>query len=109
MTAWFILLLAGLFEITWACAMKYSNGFTAWFPTVITVAGGILSMFFLALAVKRIPLAAAYAIWTGIGTLGTTVLGAFLFRERLSLPHIACILLIAAGIAGLKLLTKTAV
>ncbi len=106
MTAWLLLLLAGLFEVTWACAMKYSRGFTAWIPTVVTVAGGILSMFFLALAMKRIPLGTAYAVWTGLGTVGTIFCGVLFFRERFTFPHLVCVLLIVAGIIGLKLLAK---
>ena len=106
MTAWFLLLLAGLFEVTWACAMKYSRGLTVLIPTAVTVVGGILSMFFLALAMKRIPLGTAYTVWTGLGMVGTTFCGAFLFRERLTIFHLACVLLIVTGIIGLKLLAK---
>ena len=107
MTAWLIHFLAGLFEVVWACAMKYSRGFTEWIPAAVTVIGGILSMFLLALAMKRIPLGTAYAVWTGLGMIGTTLGGVLLFRERFGFPHLVCVLLIAVWIVGLKLLTKS--
>lgn len=100
---WIMLLLAGIFEVTWACAMKYSDGFTVLLPSVITAAGYIASAVFLALALKHLPLGTAYAMWTGFGILGTSILGIFLFQEKLSFPQIICIILIVAGIAGLKL------
>ena len=105
---WIMLLLAGIFEIGWAIAMKYSNGFTVLFPSVITVIGYILSAVFLALALKQLPLGTAYAMWTGFGIIGTSVLGIFLFQEKLTVPQIICVLLIVIGIVGLKLLGKNA-
>ena len=103
---WLFLLIAGILEVTWACAMKYSNGFTVFLPSAITVVGYILSAVFLALALKQLPLGTAYAMWTGFGIVGTSVLGIFLFREDLSLPQMFCVLLIVIGIVGLKLLSK---
>ena len=103
---WILLILAGIFEIGWALAMKYSNGFSVLIPTVITIAGYILSAVFLSMALKHLPLGTAYAMWTGMGIVGTSVLGIFLFQEKLSLPQVICIILIVAGIIGLKLLAK---
>ena len=101
---WFMLAVAGVFEVVWACAMKYSEGFSKIVPSVVTVIGFFLSVFFLSLAVKKLPLGTAYAIWTGFGTVGTCVLGVYLFQEHFSIPKAVCILLILSGIAGLKLL-----
>ena len=101
-----MLLLAGIFEVTWAIAMKYSDGFTVLIPSIITVVGYILSAIFLAIALKQLPLGTAYAMWTGFGIVGTSVLGIFLFQEKLSLPQIICVLMIIIGIIGLKLLAK---
>jgi quaternary ammonium compound-resistance protein SugE len=84
--------------------MKYSNGFTVIMPTVLTIIGYIASAVFLSLAIRKLPLGTAYAVWTGIGIIGTSVLGVFLFKERLTLPQVICILLIVAGIMGLRLL-----
>lgn len=99
---WIMLILAGIFEVTWACAMKYSDGFSQIIPSVVTVVGYIASAVFLSLALKNLPLDTAYAMWTGFGIVGTSVLGIFLFQERLSLPQIVCVLLIVVGIVGLK-------
>ena len=98
-----MLLLAGIFEITWACAMKYSNGFTQFIPSAVTVIGYIASAVFLAVAMKQLPLGSAYAMWTGFGIVGTTVLGAVLFKEDINPAQIICIVMIIAGITGLKL------
>ncbi|MBR1390412.1 MAG: multidrug efflux SMR transporter [Lachnospiraceae bacterium] len=103
---WMMLILAGVFEVTWAIAMKYSDGFTVVVPTIITVIGYIASAVFLSLALKHLPLGTAYAMWTGFGIIGTSVLGVLLFHEKLSVPQIICILLIVLGIVGLKLLSK---
>lgn len=103
---WIMLLLAGIFEVSWAIAMKYSNGFTVLLPSVITVAGYILSAIFLSMALKHLPLGTAYAMWTGFGIIGTSVLGVFLFNEKLSVPQVVCVVLIMVGIVGLKLLGK---
>lgn len=101
---WIYLLLASGFEITWATAMKMSDGFSRLVPAIITVAGYIASAVFLSAAMKKIPLGTAYAMWTGIGIIGTSVLGVLLFHEALNVPQVICIVLIAVGIAGLKLL-----
>ena len=103
---WIILLLAGLFEISWAIAMKYSNGFTVLLPTMITAVGYIASAVFLSMALKQLPLGTAYAMWTGMGIVGTTVLGVFLFQEKLTVSQIICVVMILVGIIGLKLLAK---
>ena len=103
---WILLILAGIFEVTWAIAMKSSNGFTVLLPSAITVIGYILSAVFLALALKQLPLGTAYAMWTGFGIVGTAILGVLLFNEKLSLPQVICVALIVIGIVGLKLLSK---
>lgn len=103
---WLLLLLAGVFEIVWAIAMKYSNGFTVIFPAVITVVTYILSAVFLALALKELPLGVAYVMWVGFGIVGVTLLGIFLFQEKLTTLQIICIILMVVAIAGLKLFAK---
>lgn len=103
---WIILLLAGLFEVSWAITMKYSDGFTVLLPSVITVIGYIASAVFLSMALKHLPLGTAYAMWTGMGIVGTSILGVFLFHEKLSAPQVICVILILVGIIGLKLLAK---
>lgn len=103
---WVMLLIAGIFEITWAVAMKFSNGFTVLIPSIVTAVGYIASAVFLAIALKQLPLGTAYAMWTGMGILGTTLLGILLFNEKLSLPQIICVIFIVIGIAGLKILAK---
>lgn len=102
---WIILLIAGFFEISWAIGLKYSHGFSHIIPSVITIICMIASFYFLALALKSLPLGTAYAIWTGIGTLGTVILGIILFKEPLTAMRLVCIALIITGITGLKLLT----
>lgn len=99
-----MLLLAGASEITWAMSMKLSEGFSKVIPTVITIVFYIASAVFLSLALKKLPLGTAYALWTGMGIIGTTLCGVFLFKEILTLAQIVCIIMIIAGIAGLKLL-----
>ncbi len=101
---WILLLLAGIMEVVWAVAMKASDGFKLFMPSAITVVGYILSAVFLAMALKKLPIGTAYAMWTGFGIIGTSVLGALLFNEKLSLPQVICIVLIVTGIVGLKLL-----
>lgn len=102
---WVMLLLAGIFEVTWAVAMKTADGFTKLVPSIITVVGYLASAVFLAMALKRLPLGTAYAMWTGFGIIGTTLLGILLFQEKLSLPQLGCVALIAIGVVGLKLLS----
>jgi len=103
---WIYLLIAGVLEITWAVAMKMSNGFTVLIPSIITGVGYISSAVFLAIALRQLPLGTAYAMWTGMGILGTTLLGVFLFREKLSVLQLIYVILIVVGITGLKLLAK---
>ena len=103
---WIYLLIAGALEITWAVAMKMSNGFTVLIPSIVTGVGYIASAIFLAIALRQLPLGTAYAMWTGMGILGTTLLGVFLFHEKLSVPQVICVILIIVGIAGLKILAE---
>lgn len=104
--SWIYLFIAGLFEIGWAIGLKYTEGFTKLWPSVITVIGMILSFYFLSNAVKSIPIGTAYAIWTGIGAVGTAVLGIILFGESKEVIRIFFILLIVIGIVGLKIFSK---
>ena len=101
--AWFLLFLAGLFEIGWAVGLKYTDGFTRPMPTILTVISMIISVVLLGLAVKTLPMGTAYAVWTGIGTVGTVLLGIWLLGDPATFVRLACIGLIVAGIAGLKL------
>jgi quaternary ammonium compound-resistance protein SugE len=103
--AWIILFVAGLLEVGWAVGMKYTHGFTRPLPTVLTIVCVVLSMGLLGLAVRTLPLGTAYAIWTGIGTVGTVFLGILLFGEQATPARLLCIGLIVAGIIGLKLVT----
>ncbi|WP_375458775.1 quaternary ammonium compound efflux SMR transporter SugE [uncultured Enterovirga sp.] len=100
---WFILIVAGLFEIGWAIGLKYSEGFTRPLPTAITVVSMVVSIVLLGIALKTLPVGTAYAVWTGIGTVGAALLGMTLFGEPATLMRLGCIGLIVAGIAGLKL------
>jgi len=102
--AWFTLLLAGLLEIGWAIGLKYTQGFTRLWPSVATVASMLASLLLLASALRTLPLGTAYAIWTGIGAVGTVALGIILFGEPAGAGRLICVGLIVAGIAGLKLL-----
>jgi quaternary ammonium compound-resistance protein SugE len=103
--AWFVLFLAGLLEVGWAVGLKYTEGFTRPIPTLLTVISMIASLGLLGLSLKTLPLGTAYAIWTGVGTLGTAVLGIVLLGEAATLARLACIGLIVAGIVGLKLVS----
>ena len=100
--AWLSLLVAGLFEVVWAVSLKYTEGFTRLWPTLVTVCGMAVSFFFLAQALKLLPVGTAYAVWTGIGAVGTVILGIFLLGESITWQRIVCIALIIAGIVGLK-------
>ncbi|MBK9097797.1 MAG: quaternary ammonium compound efflux SMR transporter SugE [bacterium] len=104
--AWINLFIAGLFEIGWAVGLKYTEGFTKLWPSVITIIGMILSFYFLSNAVKTIPIGTAYAIWTGIGAVGTAILGMILFNESKEFVRIFFIFLIVVGIVGLKIFSK---
>jgi quaternary ammonium compound-resistance protein SugE len=103
--AWIYLVIAGIAEIGWALGMKYTNGFTKPVPTILTLAVMAVSIFFLGLAVKQLPLGTAYAVWTGIGTVGTVILGIYFFNEPSDLIRLTCIGLIVIGILGLKLVS----
>lgn len=103
---WIFLFIAGALEITWAVTMKMSNGFTDTDTFNYTGVGYIASAVFLSIALRQLPLGTAYAMWTGMGIEGTTLLGIFLFNEKLSVPQVICVILIVVGIVGLKILTK---
>jgi quaternary ammonium compound-resistance protein SugE len=107
--AWIFLIAAGLLEIVWSIGMKYSEGFTKLWPSVITLVAAWFSFWLLAIAVKVLPVGTAYAAWTGIGVVGAAVLGMILFKEPATAARMVCILLIIAGIAGLKILGSDAV
>jgi quaternary ammonium compound-resistance protein SugE len=100
--AWLYLGIAGLFEVVWAIGLKYTNGFTRLWPSIWTLAGMIASIGFLAQALKTIPLGTGYAVWTGIGAVGTAILGIVLFGESKDPLRLAFILIIVAGIVGLR-------
>lgn len=100
---WFYLLAAGIAEIGWAVGLKYTEGFTRPLPTLLTVASMVVSLGLLGLALRSLPLGTAYAVWTGIGTVGTVVLGILLFGEAATAFRLACVGLILAGLVGLKL------
>ena len=102
---WLILVAAGLLEVVWAVGLKYTDGFTRLYPTLLTGAAMIGSVLLLGLALRQLPLGTAYAVWTGIGTVGTAVVGMLVLGEPAGALRIACIGLIVAGIVGLKLLT----
>lgn len=101
--AWLYLFVAGLMEVAWAVGLKYTEGFTRLWPSVWTGAALVISMVLLAAAVRTLPLGTAYAVWTGIGAVGTAALGVLLFGESVSPARLACIALIVAGLVGLKL------
>ena len=103
---WLMLLLAGIFEVIWAIAMKYSNGFTVLIPSIVTAITYILSAVFLALALRYLPLGLAYVMWVAFGIIGTTILGVLLFSEKLTVLQIISIILIIVGVIGLKLFAK---
>ncbi len=104
-TAWIVLFVAGLCEVGWAVGLKYTEGFSRLWPSVWTVALMIASVALLGWALKALPLGTAYAVWTGIGAVGTALLGMYLFNESRDVLRFVCIGLIAAGIVGLKLVT----
>ncbi|WP_270940207.1 quaternary ammonium compound efflux SMR transporter SugE [Romboutsia lituseburensis] len=103
---WLTLVIAGAFEVWWAVGLKYSEGFTKLFPSMLTVIGMIASFYFLSLSLKELPLGTAYAIWTGIGTIGTVILGIVLFKEPIDPIRLICIGFIVIGIIGLKLVSQ---
>ncbi len=101
--AWVLLVVAGLFEVIWAIGLKYTEGFTRLWPSVGTVAAMTASVVLLGLAMRTLPVGTAYAVWTGIGAVGTVVLGIVLFAEPAGAARLVCVGLIVAGILGLKL------
>lgn len=102
-TAWLLLLVAGLLEMIWAIGLKYTEGFSRLGPSVVTIAAMAASLYFLALALRTLPVGTGYAVWTGIGAVGTAVLGICLFHESASIGRLLSITLIVAGLIGLKL------
>ena len=103
--AWAILFVAGLLEIGWAIGLKYTDGFSRLIPSVLTLAAMAGSILLLGLALKTLPIGTAYAVWTGIGAVGTAILGIVLFGDPATVARLACIGLIVSGIVGLKLVT----
>ena len=101
--AWFILVLAGLFEVGWAIGLKYTEGFTRWWPSVLTIGAMVLSVVLLGMAMKSLPVGTSYAVWVGVGAVGTAILGMVLFGEPATAGRLASLGLIVAGIVGLKL------
>lgn len=101
--AWVLLLLAGLLEIGWAVGMKSTDGFTRLWPTLIVITVALASFALLGLAMKTLPVGTAYAVWVGIGAAGAAALGIWLYAEPLSAARVVCLLLIVAGVIGLKL------
>jgi quaternary ammonium compound-resistance protein SugE len=101
--AWIVLVLAGLFEIGWAVGLKYTEGFSRLVPSALTVGAMAISLGFLGLALKTLPLGTAYAVWTGIGTIGTAIFGILVLGEPATAFRIGCIALIVTGLVGLKL------
>src|SRR5262245_17624921 len=100
--AWVYLVLAGIFEIGWAIGLKYTQGFTKFWPSQLTIASMVISMVLLARAVRTIPIGTGYAVWTGIGAVGTALLGIVLFSEPATAWRVVCLLMIVGGIIGLK-------
>jgi quaternary ammonium compound-resistance protein SugE len=103
--SWVYLFVAGLFEIGWAIGLKYTNGFTRLVPTVLTAASMAISLGLLGVALKTLPVGTAYAIWTGVGAVGTAILGVYLLGEPATVGRLVCIGLIVSGIVGLKLVS----
>ena len=103
MKNWIILIVAAVFEVGWAVGLKYTNGFSRLWPSVATVAMMAISLYLLALAARALPIGTAYAVWTGIGAVGTATLGMLWFDEPATVGRIVCMLMVVAGIAGLKM------
>jgi quaternary ammonium compound-resistance protein SugE len=104
--SWFILFIAGLFEVIWAVGIKYTDGWTRLWPAVFTVSAMIASFYLLSVALKNIPMGTAYAAWTGIGIIGTVIYGIIFLKEPTDIYRIICMLLIICGIVGLRILAK---
>ncbi len=103
--AWVTLIVAGLFEVGWAVGLSYSKGFTRLWPSVATVASMVVSLFLLGLALRTLPLGTAYAVWTGVGAVGTVLVGIAFLGEPATAPRLICLGLIVAGIVGLKVVS----
>ena len=103
--SWVYLFFAGLFEVGWAIGLKYTEGFTRLVPTLLTAASMVVSLFLLGIALKALPVGTAYAVWTGIGAVGTAILGIYLLGEPATVGRLVCIGLIVSGIVGLKLVS----
>ena len=106
MKSWLILLVAAGFEIVWALGLKSTHGFTRLWPSIGVIAAMVISMLLLSLATRELPIGTAYAVWTGIGAVGTAIAGVLYFNESASALRLLCIVLIIAGVAGLKFLAK---
>jgi quaternary ammonium compound-resistance protein SugE len=104
---WLILVLAGLFEIAWAIGLKYTDGFTRVWPSIGTISAMVISVGLLGVAMKSLPVGTAYAVWVGVGAVGTAILGVVLFEESANAGRVVSLLLIIAGIVGLKLATPS--
>jgi quaternary ammonium compound-resistance protein SugE len=102
--AWVVLFIAGLFEVAWAIGLKYTEGFTRLVPTTLTIGAMVASVALLGVALRELPVGTGYAVWTGIGTIGTVILGIYLFGDAATPLRLGCIGLIVLGIAGLKFL-----
>lgn len=96
------MIVAGFLEVIWAISLKYSQGFSILLPSIVTIIGMIASFYLLSLAIKTLPIGTAYAIWTGIGVVGTVILGIFIFRDQMSILRFVFILMILMGTIGLK-------
>jgi len=106
--AWFSLFIAGLFEVGWAIGLKYTDGFSKLWPSLWTAAAMIVSLIFLEYALRTLPVGTAYAVWVGIGAVGTAIMGMWLFNEPRDIARIVCLMLIVAGVIGLKFVTTSA-
>ncbi|MDF9827236.1 quaternary ammonium compound-resistance protein SugE [Ereboglobus sp. PH5-5] len=106
--AWVYLVIAGVFEVVWAIGMKQSDGFSRFWPGVVTIVFMLASFALLAMAMKQLPVGTAYAIWTGIGAAGAAIVGMMFLGESRDVPRILCVCLIVGGVVGLKLLAKPA-
>ncbi len=102
---WIFLFIAGIFEAAWAIGLKYTECFTRLYPSVFTIFCMFLSFYFLSLALKSLPIGTGYAVWTGIGIIGTTILSALLFNEPMDFARVFCIILIFSGIIGLRIIS----
>jgi quaternary ammonium compound-resistance protein SugE len=103
---WFLLFIAGLFEVVWAVGIKYTEGWTKLWPSAFTVLAMIASFYLLSMALKSVPMGTAYAVWTGVGIVGTAIFGIVYFKEPADILRMVCILLILGGIVGLRILAK---